>query len=146
MQSKSAIKITLSWMSGQNKHNIYCSSATKIWNILGYNLVVLRQQNNWWQQKEYTEEWMVNVQCLCTEHFSSPLFSPKINEYTLRRPKTLRKYQLAELTQEASNEASSTPRWSIGLKRNVNGKGTLAEGKHTRKTQIYLGKVNITAS
>lgn len=44
----------------------------------------------------------------------------------LLRPKTLRKYQEADETQAASRERSSIPLWSIGLKRRVSGKGTLA--------------------
>ena len=47
----------------------------------------------------------------------------------LRSPKTLRKYQDAELTQEASNVSSSIPCCSIGLKRRVSGNGTLAAEK-----------------
>ena len=39
-------------------------------------------------------------------------------------PKTLRKYQEADDTHEASNDCNSTPRWSIGLNLNVRGNGT----------------------
>lgn len=42
----------------------------------------------------------------------------------LRKPNTFKKYHDALETQAASSEANSTPRWSIGLKRNVNGNGT----------------------
>lgn len=42
----------------------------------------------------------------------------------LRKPNTFKKYHDALETQAASSEASSTPRCSIGLKRNVNGNGT----------------------
>lgn len=55
----------------------------------------------------------------------SPLFSPNTNVYILRKPNTFRKYHDAEDTQAASNEANSTPRCNIGLKRSVSGKGTL---------------------
>jgi len=45
----------------------------------------------------------------------------------LLSPKTFKKYQEADETHEASSETSSTPLWSMGLKRRVNGNGTLAE-------------------
>lgn len=52
----------------------------------------------------------------------------------LRNPKTFKKYQEAELTHEASNDASSTPRCNIGLKRSVRGKGTFAKMKLLKVT------------
>lgn len=45
------------------------------------------------------------------------------------KPNTLRKYQEADDTQDASNDCNSTPRWSIGLKRKVKGNGTFVVTK-----------------
>jgi hypothetical protein len=50
----------------------------------------------------------------------------------LLRPKTLRKYHDADDTHAASNDISSMPRCSIGLKRNVSGNGTY-DGEATLK-------------
>lgn len=60
-----------------------------------------------------------------------PLFSPSTNVYMDRRPNTLRKYQEAEDTHDASKDTNSMPRCSMGLNLRVRGNGTLAgkEGK-----------------
>lgn len=89
----------------------------------------------------------------CVNCVKLPLSCPRIREYILRSPKTLRKYQDAELTlrrkcrnnqapndvfvylcidsalcvyHEASSDSSSIPCCNMGLKRRVSGKGTLA--------------------
>lgn len=61
----------------------------------------------------------------------------------LLKPKTFRKYHEAEDTQAASSEASSTPRWSIGLKRNVSGKGTFVVTKPENIQLIHPPMITI---
>ena len=63
----------------------------------------------------------------------------------LLRPKTLRKYQEAEETQDASSDMSSMPRCSMGLKRRVSGKGTLVVTK-PEKCQLIQPPMTIMGS
>ncbi|KAH9415102.1 hypothetical protein DERP_006190 [Dermatophagoides pteronyssinus] len=59
-----------------------------------------------------------------------------------RKPKTFRKYHDADDTHDASNDNSSIPRCNIGLKRNVNGNGTLVVTK-PENVQLIQPPINI---
>jgi len=74
--------------------------------------------------------------------WSAALSCPRIRLYMLLNPNTFKKYHDAELTQDASNEFSSIPRCNIGLKRNVNGNGTLVVRK-PEKAQLIQPPMTI---